>query len=76
MLEPVVVDSFIARGLGLFLLDGLDEVPETLRGSLLEIIASFRLKNKNNCFLLTGRPHGIDTSAINHSVHSSGTSNL
>jgi formylglycine-generating enzyme required for sulfatase activity len=54
------VRCFLERKRALFLLDGLDEVPEHLRRALLKIIASFWLENKNNRFLFTGRPHGMD----------------
>jgi formylglycine-generating enzyme required for sulfatase activity/calcineurin-like phosphoesterase family protein/energy-coupling factor transporter ATP-binding protein EcfA2 len=61
-----VVERFISRDRALFLLDGLDEVPEQVRRGLVEVIAGFRLENKNNRFLLTGRPHGIDTAVIQY----------
>jgi predicted NACHT family NTPase len=61
-----VVERFLTRDRALFLLDGLDEVPEQLRRGLVEVIAGFRLENKNNRFLLTGRPHGIDAAAIQY----------
>jgi ATP-dependent DNA helicase RecG len=54
------VEGFIKKDRALFLLDGLDEVPAQLRPGLVELTAAFWLKNKNNRFLLTGRPHGID----------------
>ena len=44
----------------------MDEVPEQFRRGLVELVAGFRLKNKNNRFLLTGRPHGIDADVIQH----------
>ncbi len=65
-LNPGVVVHFISRLRALFLLDGLDEVPERFRRGLVEIIADFRLENKNNRFLLTGRPHGINAGVIRH----------
>ena len=65
-LKPEIVEHFMSRDRALFLLDGLDEVPEQLRRGLVEIAADFRLENKNNRFLLTGRPHGIDTAATQH----------
>jgi formylglycine-generating enzyme required for sulfatase activity/calcineurin-like phosphoesterase family protein/energy-coupling factor transporter ATP-binding protein EcfA2 len=61
-----VVERFLSRHRALFLLDGLDEVPEQVRRGLVEVIAGFRLENKNNRFLLTGRPHGIDTAAMQY----------
>jgi formylglycine-generating enzyme required for sulfatase activity/predicted MPP superfamily phosphohydrolase/energy-coupling factor transporter ATP-binding protein EcfA2 len=65
-LKYEVVELFISRDRALFLLDGLDEVPEQLRRGLVKIIAGFRLENKNNRFLLTGRPHGINTATIQY----------
>jgi formylglycine-generating enzyme required for sulfatase activity/predicted MPP superfamily phosphohydrolase/energy-coupling factor transporter ATP-binding protein EcfA2 len=66
MLKSVLVEDFLSRHRALFLLDGLDEVPEQVRRGLVEVIAGFRLENKNNRFLLTGRPHGIDTAVIQY----------
>ena len=65
-LNMEVVERFISRDRALFLLDGLDEVPEQVRRGLVEVIAGFRLENKSNRFLLTGRPHGIDAAAIQY----------
>ena len=59
-IAPDRADAILARGRALFLLDGLDEVPEELRRSLVELVAAFRVKYINNNFLFTGRPHGID----------------
>lgn len=56
------VRCFLEQDRALFLLDGLDEIPEHLRPELVEIINAFWLKNKNNRFLLTGRPQGMDDS--------------
>jgi formylglycine-generating enzyme required for sulfatase activity len=39
--------------------DGLDEIPEGIRDDLVELIADFQFENKENRFLITGRPHGI-----------------
>ncbi|UCH96353.1 MAG: SUMF1/EgtB/PvdO family nonheme iron enzyme, partial [Candidatus Aminicenantes bacterium] len=66
VLKYGVVERFMSRGRAMFLLDGLDEVPEELRSGLVEIIAGFRLENKANRFLLTGRPHGIDAGVTRH----------
>jgi formylglycine-generating enzyme required for sulfatase activity/predicted MPP superfamily phosphohydrolase/energy-coupling factor transporter ATP-binding protein EcfA2 len=54
-----IVSHYLDREKVLFLLDGLDEIPEDLRKELVDIIAQFRFENKQNRFLLTGRPHGI-----------------
>ncbi len=55
-----IVKDYIKQGRAILLIDGLDEVPDHLRGPLVEKIARFRSKNKGNRFLLTGRPHGIN----------------
>jgi formylglycine-generating enzyme required for sulfatase activity/3',5'-cyclic AMP phosphodiesterase CpdA len=60
------VELFLTRNRAMFLLDGLDEIPEHFRQTLVEILAAFWLKHKNNRFLLTGRPHGIDDMVKKH----------
>ncbi len=55
-----VVNGYLEQGRAILLIDGLDEVPDHLRGPLVEKIAHFRSWNKKNRFLLTGRPHGIN----------------
>jgi formylglycine-generating enzyme required for sulfatase activity/predicted MPP superfamily phosphohydrolase/energy-coupling factor transporter ATP-binding protein EcfA2 len=59
-----IVSNYLSRGKALFLFDGLDEVPETIRPELVDIIANFRFENKKNRFLITGRPHGVAGKAI------------
>jgi formylglycine-generating enzyme required for sulfatase activity/predicted MPP superfamily phosphohydrolase/energy-coupling factor transporter ATP-binding protein EcfA2 len=54
-----IIKDYLDQDRALFLLDGLDEVPEHLRAPLMDTIATFRFENKDNRFLLTGRPHGI-----------------
>jgi predicted NACHT family NTPase len=41
-----VIENFLRRGKTLFLFDGLDEVPEGLRDSLVNLIASFVLNTR------------------------------
>ena len=65
-LDMEMVERYLARHRALFLLDGLDEVPEHSRGKLVEQMAAFILKYKQNRFLLTGRPHGIDANVKKH----------
>ena len=62
-LEMKVVADYLAQNRALFLLDGLDEVPEHLRPHLVEVFSAFRFKHKGNRFLLTGRPHGVEGKA-------------
>jgi formylglycine-generating enzyme required for sulfatase activity/predicted MPP superfamily phosphohydrolase/energy-coupling factor transporter ATP-binding protein EcfA2 len=54
------ISDFLGQDRALFLLDGLDEIPVQLRPGLAEIIATFRFEHKQNRFLITSRPHGID----------------
>ncbi len=54
------VEAFCRQGRALFLLDGLDEVPETQRPHLLELLRVFLFQWRDNRFIITGRPHGIE----------------
>ncbi|NIM97201.1 MAG: SUMF1/EgtB/PvdO family nonheme iron enzyme, partial [Candidatus Aminicenantes bacterium] len=54
------VAAYLSRGKALLMLDGLDEVPESLRGDLVDLVHRFQFQHKNNRFLITGRPHGIE----------------
>ncbi len=60
-----IVNGYLEQGRAILLIDGLDEVPEHLRGVLIEKISRFWSKNKTNRFLLTGRPHGITGEVTN-----------
>ena len=60
-----IVNGYLKKGQAVLLIDGLDEVPEHLRGALIEKISRFWSKNKANRFLLTGRPHGINGEVMN-----------
>lgn len=62
-LSREIILDFLKHDRVLFLFDGLDEVPENLRGDLVEIIARFQFDHKENRFLITGRPHGIEGKA-------------
>ncbi len=53
------VTVYLSFQQALFLIDGLDEVPEYLRSDLVDMMAQFQFDHKENRFLLTGRPHGI-----------------
>lgn len=64
---PLKIDEIknhIIQDKALFLLDGLDEIPEHIRPNLVEIIAEFQFAKKRNRFLITGRPHGISGKAM------------
>ncbi len=54
-----VITSYLGAGRALFLLDGLDEIPETYRDPMVEMLHDFRFKYRENRFLLTGRPNGF-----------------
>jgi hypothetical protein len=50
----------------LFLLDSLDEVPETSKPQLLELLNLLIYNNKNNKFIITSRPTGYYLGSIKH----------
>jgi len=54
------VSNYLSHHRVLFLIDGLDEVPENLREPLVDMMAEFQFQHKENRFLFTGRPHGVD----------------
>ncbi len=58
------IQAYLAQDRGLFLLDGLDEVPDSLRPSLVELVFEFQFDHRKNRFLITGRPHGIDNKVM------------
>jgi formylglycine-generating enzyme required for sulfatase activity/energy-coupling factor transporter ATP-binding protein EcfA2 len=63
-LDWETVSNYLDRQKALFLIDGLDEVPQHLRQDLVDIIAKFQFQHNQNRFLLTGRPHGITGQAM------------
>ncbi|MGD2086029.1 MAG: SUMF1/EgtB/PvdO family nonheme iron enzyme [Candidatus Aminicenantes bacterium] len=63
-LDWETVSHYLDHQKALFLMDGLDEVPQHLRGYLVDIIAKFQFQHNQNRFLLTGRPHGITGQAM------------
>jgi predicted MPP superfamily phosphohydrolase/energy-coupling factor transporter ATP-binding protein EcfA2 len=54
------LNAFLGHHRALILLDGLDEVPEKIRGDLVNLVHRFQFAHKENRFLITGRPHGIE----------------
>jgi formylglycine-generating enzyme required for sulfatase activity len=58
-LNWAVISNFLQHNRALFMFDGLDEIPEEIRDDLVELIGDFQFENKENPFLITGRPHGI-----------------
>ena len=61
-----IVLSYIANDRAMFLFDGLDEAPDHLRPDLVQLIAGFYLKHRNNRFVFTGRPHGVDATVTKY----------
>ncbi len=65
-----VVGDYLAQGRALFLFDGLDEIPDTCRGDVVEMLRSFcfhhrdQEKGQGNRFLFTGRPHGYSAPVL------------
>jgi predicted NACHT family NTPase len=58
------ITAYLAQDRALFLIDGLDEVPDEIRAALVDIIHQFQFKHNQNLFLITGRPHGIEGRAL------------
>jgi len=59
-LSMEIVNPYLSQGKVLLLLDGWDEVPEAIRDDLVDLVHRFQFQYKNNRFLMTGRPHGIE----------------
>ncbi|MDQ1350423.1 MAG: hypothetical protein QG657_725 [Acidobacteriota bacterium] len=58
------IDAYLARGRALFLIDGLDEVPDENRTALVDMVHRFQFRHGKNRFLITGRPHGVEGQAM------------
>jgi formylglycine-generating enzyme required for sulfatase activity/predicted MPP superfamily phosphohydrolase/energy-coupling factor transporter ATP-binding protein EcfA2 len=58
------VSGYLRQNRALLLLDGLDEVPESLRADLAALVHKFQFQHSQNRFLITGRPHGIEGMAL------------
>jgi formylglycine-generating enzyme required for sulfatase activity/calcineurin-like phosphoesterase family protein len=63
-LSMETVTAYLSQGKALLLLDGLDEVPESIREDLVDLVHRFQFQHKKNRFLITGRPHGIEGSGM------------
>ncbi|MCP4268549.1 MAG: SUMF1/EgtB/PvdO family nonheme iron enzyme [Candidatus Brocadiaceae bacterium] len=63
-LDINIVVDFCKGKKALFLLDGLDEIKPEYRKIIVETFVDFKSKHKGNKLVLTGRPHGIDSSTI------------
>jgi formylglycine-generating enzyme required for sulfatase activity/predicted MPP superfamily phosphohydrolase/energy-coupling factor transporter ATP-binding protein EcfA2 len=55
-----IVSGYLHQNRALVLLDGLDEVPESIRADLAALVHKFQFQHSQNRFLITGRPHGIE----------------
>ena len=62
-LEWDLIRNFLNQGRILLLIDGLDEIQETARPELAQILAQFCFKYPHNRLVLTSRPHGIVSQA-------------
>ncbi len=65
-LDMDTVKNYCSSGKALFLFDGLDELEPKIRERVLKSLAGFRANNHNCKMVLSGRPHGIDNTALNH----------
>ncbi|UCH94445.1 MAG: AAA family ATPase [Candidatus Aminicenantes bacterium] len=65
-LDMDTITRFLSWDRAVVLVDGLDQVPDYLRDSLVDLLAAFQLQYKNNRFLITSRPHGIGDGAMTH----------
>jgi predicted MPP superfamily phosphohydrolase len=64
-LSTDIITAFCEHGKILFLFDGLDEVPKSIRPDLVDMIASFQVTHGAHRYLITSRPHGVDDVALN-----------
>jgi formylglycine-generating enzyme required for sulfatase activity/predicted MPP superfamily phosphohydrolase len=55
-----IVKGYLTQNRALVLLDGLDEVPGSIRDDLAALVHKFQFQHSQNRFLITGRPHGIE----------------
>ncbi len=64
LLDINTTKEYLLQNRAIFLIDGIDEVPEDLRFDLVELIAHFCTEYSDNRFLITSRPNGIDNSVV------------
>ncbi|MCU0289767.1 MAG: metallophosphoesterase, partial [Acidobacteria bacterium] len=58
------IAAYLAQGRALFLIDGLDEIPDENRTVLVDMIHQFQFQHNKNRFLITGRQRGIEGRAM------------
>jgi len=63
-LDIETVRSYCKAKKALFLLDGLDEIELKYRNIVVDSFADFRIKNAGNKLVFSGRPHGLEGTAI------------
>ena len=59
-LDIDVIRGFCKAGKAIFLLDGLDEIDESLRELIVTSFHGLKIKHENCKIILSGRPHGVD----------------
>ncbi|MBI5555749.1 MAG: SUMF1/EgtB/PvdO family nonheme iron enzyme [Elusimicrobia bacterium] len=64
ILSIETIKSYCQAGKAIFLIDGLDEIEPIKRSLVVNSLADFRLQYKCAKMVLSGRPHSIDTTAI------------
>ncbi|WP_028315860.1 SUMF1/EgtB/PvdO family nonheme iron enzyme [Desulfatibacillum aliphaticivorans] len=65
VLEYSVIEKFSTAGKAVFLLDGLDEIPEKTRNLVVEAFSNFANKYDGVKLVWSGRPHGLQGDALN-----------
>lgn len=63
-LDVVMIRRFCEAGRAVFLLDGLDEIDESLRELIVTSFHGLKIKYENCKIILSGRPHGVDDIVI------------
>ena len=65
VLDYSVIEQFSAAGKTVFLLDGLDEIPEASRKPVIEAFSNFSHTHPGIKLVWSGRPHGLKGEALN-----------
>ncbi|WP_028314253.1 SUMF1/EgtB/PvdO family nonheme iron enzyme [Desulfatibacillum aliphaticivorans] len=65
VLDYSVIEQFSAAGKAVFLLDGLDEIPEASRKPVIEAFSNFSHTHPGIKLVWSGRPHGLRGEALN-----------
>ncbi|MDM8544538.1 SUMF1/EgtB/PvdO family nonheme iron enzyme [Desulfococcaceae bacterium HSG9] len=65
-LSSDIVKSFCDTEKAVFLFDGLDEISSAIRKPLVKSLAAFRRMHKGCPMILSGRPHGVDSTVVNY----------